>query len=89
MPHAQDLPNISELEQLATLVSIFPANAQKFVDTAKQYGFSKEILGFLRLFRPNEIFKDGLEFIARCEEMEILIKQKRESPREALRSSED
>ena len=88
MSYTQQLPNISELEQLAKLFGIFPASAQQFIDTAKQYGYSKEILIFLRFFRPNESFKDSLDFITRCEEMELLIKQKWDSPNEALRSSE-
>ena len=88
MSYAQQLPSISELEQLVELVGIFPANAQKFIDTAKQYGFSKEILIFLGYFHSIETFKDKLEFITRCEEMELLISQKRDSPKETLHSSE-
>ena len=88
MSYAHQLPNINELEQLAKLVGLFPANAQKFIDTAKQYGFSKEILIFLRFFRPSETFNHSLDFITRCEEMELLIKQKWDSHKEALGSSE-
>lgn len=88
MSYAHQLPNINELEQLAKLVGLFPANAQKFIDTAKQYGFSKEILIFVRYFRPNETFNDSSDFMTRCEEMELLISQKWDSPNEALRSSE-
>lgn len=89
MSYAQQLPSISQLGRLAKLVKVFPTTAQEFTDiAAKHSDFGKDTLVFLRLFRPDEIFKDSLDFITRCEEMELLINQKYDSPHEVLHSSE-
>lgn len=88
MSYAQPLPDMSELRRLVKLVGAFPANAQQLIDTAKAADYGSDTLSFLRFFHPNETFKDGLDFITRCEGMELLIDQKRQSPTEILHSSE-
>lgn len=88
MAYTGQLPSLSELRQLVKLVSVFPASAQQFLDTAERAGSGQNVLSFLRLFHPDELFDDSQNFITRCEDMELLINQKLDSPKEILHSSE-
>lgn len=88
MSYTQQLPKISELRRLVKLVGTFPASAQQIVNVAEQSGCGQNTIDFLCDFHSDEIFESSLDFITRCEEMELLIEQKRQSPKEVLHSSE-
>lgn len=88
MLYTKQLPNLSKLRQLAKHVAVFPASAQQFFDTAERSGCNQDILSFLRFFHPDETFSNDLDFITRCEELELLLNQERQSPYEVVRSPE-
>jgi hypothetical protein len=44
---------------------------------------------FLDLFPADEVFESKVDFMTRCEELEMFINQEREMPKEVLRSPQD
>lgn len=88
MTYSEHLPSMNELRRLVKSVSVYPASAQQFIDAAGQSGSKPDIISFLHIFHPDDVFEDGSDFISRCEGLELLIDQKRQSPNEILHSSD-
>lgn len=80
------LPRIANIEWLARLAEPFPASIDKLSDLAKHWKFGRNTMDFLRLFPKNEIFESKIEFLTRCEELEMMIREGRNLPAETLRS---
>lgn len=73
--------------RLITLVrhAEFPAGRDELVALAEQKGDTPAIL-FLSLFDPDDVFENGVDFINRCEELKLLIREEQVAPKEVLRS---
>ena len=84
--YAYDLPDMDKITRLAKLVNPFPATARRIAKFAKHYGFSRDVLDFLHYFHPREKFESRADFVTRCDEMELFIREEREMPIELLRS---
>lgn len=80
------LPGMDRLGRLVRLAGPFPATARRLVFYAKHFGFGRDVVSFLHLFKPGEIFASRADFINRCNELEIFISQAREMPKETLTS---
>lgn len=89
MVYAQHLPRIDILGQLASKLGPFPENAYHIGDMARDLGYSQEIVTFLRLFDPHHMFSSRKEFLTNCEELEILISEARNMPKEPMLSPQD
>lgn len=85
MAYNKLLPAIRELLELAHNAS-FPVTRQELVRLSRETGSSKEVTGFLKVFRPDEVFKSRVDFLTRAEELELLLSQERAMPAERLRS---
>lgn len=73
--------------RLITLVrnAEFPASRDELVTLAEQKHAASAI-PFLSLFDPSDTFESGVDFINRCEELKLLIREEQAAPKELLRS---
>ena len=78
-----DLPPVRHLLSLASDTQ-FPATRHDISRNAARWGFTQTMLDFLYLFPENEVFKSRVDFMTRCEELELLLGQERALPKERL-----
>ncbi len=83
------LPGMDRLGRLVRLAGPFPATARRIAFYAKHFGFGRDVITFLHLFRPGEIFASRADFINRSNDLAIFISQAREMPKEILSSPQD
>lgn len=81
MKYNKQLPPVRNLLTIAKDVH-FPASRQEVEDIARSWGFTSVMTDFLDLFPADEIFISKVDFMTRCEELEMLINQEREMPTE-------
>jgi len=89
MIYFKTLPHIDNIRWLAKIAGPYPASRQTIEAVARDWNFSDNSIEFLRLFPKDEEFASQEDFLTRCEEVEILIRQEREAPAEVLHSPED
>lgn len=89
MIYYKPLPRIDNVRWLAKLAGPYPATRQEITEAAQDWNFSENTIEFLRLFTPDEVFKSQGDFLARCEELELLLREERKMPAELLRSPQD
>lgn len=89
MIYYKPLPHIDNVRWLAKLSGPYPATRQEILEAAEDWNFSDNTIEFLRLFPADEVFKNQLDFLTRCEELELLIREERNMPAEVLRSPQD
>ncbi len=89
MTYAKPLPRIDNVLWLRKLARPFPATAGKILGIAKAWNFSAGTTDFLKLFPEDEVFDSGDDFLTRCDELELLIREERRMPVESLRSPQD
>jgi hypothetical protein len=82
-------PHIDNILWLARLSMPFPATAGNIAEVARTWRFSGNTLDFLNLFPKDEIFSSREEFMTRCEELELLLREKAEMPQEVVLSPQD
>ena len=82
-------PHIDNILWLAKLSMPFPATARNVAEVAEAWRFSKSTLDFLDLFPDDEIFSSRDDFMTRCEELELLLREKAAQPPEPALSSQD
>lgn len=83
----KQLPPIQTFASVARTAGPFPASARRIVISAVAHGFRDNVVEFLRQFHPKEVFLDRTDFINRCDELELLIDEERNTPKEIVRSS--
>lgn len=88
MKYNKKLPPVRQLFSLATDAH-FPATRKEIEDNAVSRGFTNTMTDFLDLFPADEVFENKVDFVTRCEVVEMLINEEREMPKEALRSPQD
>lgn len=79
------LPPIPYLISLA-IDADFPASRLQVALTARKWGFTEPMTSFLQLFPSNVVFQNRAEFVARCAELEELIRIERSTTQERLLS---
>jgi len=80
------LPSIRSIRQLAELDGPFPMHCQHIVSAAERFWFGDSMISFLKLFPPDEPFQTRDEFVERCKQLELLIREEQETSPELLRS---
>lgn len=88
MSYNKNLPPIRQLLSLANDVQ-YPSSRKDIDDVAADWGFEDSMIDFLDLFPPDEIFESKVDFMTRCEGLEMLINQAQDMPKEILRSPQD
>lgn len=88
MSYDNKLPAVKHLLALAKEME-FPALRRDVEKMALKRGLSEDVVAFIDLFPADEVFQNRVDFMTRCEEVEILIDQERSSPVEYLRSPQD
>ena len=88
MTYNTALPHIDNILWLRALARPFPTTAGRILDIAATWNFSKNTLSFLSLFPHHEVFENGNDFLSRCEQLELLIRDERAMPVEHLNSQE-
>lgn len=61
---------IRTLRRLADIDGPFPMQNRHIILAAERYGFSDEVIIFLRQFPPHAIFTSRSDFIACCKQLE-------------------
>ena len=89
MIYAKPLPRIDNIVRLAKITGPYPVKARSLLETARLRDFHKSTLDFLRLFPSDEAFESRADFLTRCDELELMIREERKMPSEALRSPQD
>lgn len=79
------LPQLSHLGILANHAT-YPADVPQLVRLATDIGYGPGLINFLKLFSPQTRFDNPTEFIVECEELELLLEEERQSPKEQPRN---
>lgn len=82
----EKLPFIRTLRTLANMDGPFPMQSRRIVAAAERLWFGGNVIAFLRLFPPDEVFRSRDDFIERCRQLERCIREGRRAPKENLRS---
>lgn len=88
MPYIRKLPATRHLLKLARNIG-FPVTAGYAAKLSHDLQLPQDLTDFLLTFPKDEIFQSRIDFMTRCEELEILIQQQITSPHERLKSSQD
>lgn len=86
MMYTKPLPRIDNILWLAKLARPYPTTAERIVQIAKYWNFSRSTLDFLKFFPSDEQFKNMEDFISRSEELELLTQEEQRMPHEILKS---
>lgn len=85
MTYSKPLPREKSLVRLASIVD-FPATRDEIISIARRKAFPITMMSFLNLFSIADTFESRIDFLDQALELEILIRQDRESTKEFLRS---
>lgn len=88
MTYSKRLPPVRNLLTVAKSTH-FPAFRQEVKNNAASLGFGGVLTNFLDLFPDYEVFESKVDFMTRCEELEMFINQERRAPKETLHSQQD
>jgi hypothetical protein len=89
MTYNTALPRIDNIRWLKTLARPFPVTAGEILETAKLWKFGDSTTDFLELFPADVEFENEEDFITSTENLEIMIREKRDMPVERLYSPEE
>jgi len=89
MTYLTTLPHIDNMRRLKQVARPFPAAAGAILEKAQTLNFSTSTLDLVKLFPEEEIFETEDDFVNRCEELELLIREEQSMPAEVLRSPQD
>lgn len=87
--YTNQLPSMTTLRRTVEVAKPFPATTKEISERAKKAGINNDVIEFLVQFNDDETFESRVDFITRCDELELLIQEERELPAENLRSSQD
>ena len=82
------LPAIHTLRDLAELDGPFPTTNRHVILAAERFWFSDDVIAFLKLFPSEEVFRSREDFIERCKQLELFVREEWRAPIESLRSQE-
>lgn len=88
MQYTKRLPNERDIVWLSKLVTSYPASRRQIVRMARMWNFKQDVVSFVRLFPADEEFASRTDFVNRCADLALLIRQEWESPQELLKSPE-
>lgn len=80
--YAKPLPRIDNIYLLKNLIASFPVSVKKVIRIARRWRFNRSTIEFLKYFPSNEVFESPNDFLTRCEDIEIVIKEGRHEPPE-------
>lgn len=64
------LPPLRSLEKLAWWIGPFPIKSRHVLLGAERFGFNNNVISFLGLFPPDEVFQTRNDFLNRCQTLE-------------------
>ena len=83
------LPRNQGLIRLANEAGSFPMTARDVRRNARVLGFSMRVLAFLKRFPDDARFESHQDFLDRCLELEVLLREKHNAPHERTSSPQD
>lgn len=86
MIYAKPLPRIDNILWLAKLARPYPTTAGEILQIARDWNFTNSTIDFLQTFPASEEFESIDDFINRSDQLELMIREERNMPAEALRS---
>lgn len=89
MRYTKQLPKHRDLERLSTFVVYYPAAQKEFLEAAQTWGMGDDVIELIKQFPSDEIFDDRYDFLNRCDELELIVQEERDAPRENVQSYED
>ncbi len=66
----QRLPSLRTLRNLADMDGPFPLHTKHIILAAERFWFRDNVIAFLRLFPPDEVFYSREDFVVRCAQLE-------------------
>ena len=67
----------------------FPSTSTDMIAFAERQGCDRPTILFLQLFGLNDVFENGIDFLNRCEEVKLFLREEDTAPYERVQSSED
>lgn len=89
MQYTNRLPSEKDMIWLSKLTTSYPVTRREILRIARMWNFKPEVVSFLRLFAPDQLFETRTDFVARCESLALLIRQEWEAPKETIQSPQD
>ena len=74
------LPSIDDFYLLKNLIATYPMSIKRIIQIARVWGFSRDMINFLKYFPSGELFESGEDFLSRCEDIETVIKESHHRP---------
>ena len=78
-------PNERQLIELSYSV-LFPVRRDEMIAAAREFGCAPAVMRLLRRFNPDDVFENGVDFINRCEDVELFAREEHAMPKELLRN---
>ena len=85
MKHMQTYPVKRQLKELAYNIP-FPMSCGEMVTVARYMDCSPAMIRLLQQFGQDDVFENGVDFISRCEGVQLFTEEVRKAPREQLHS---
>jgi hypothetical protein len=82
-------PTPVELRRLANEIDRYPISDLGIIQLAEHRGYSNELVGFLKLFYREMIFKNRAELLNYCQLLESVMSEEHQSKPELVSSGED
>lgn len=89
MNYTQPLPKLENFSWLARMVGPFPMPAGVIRRAAESLKLNKSVSNFLKLFPEDEEFESRADFLTRCEDLELIIREERNMQSEPLILSQE
>jgi hypothetical protein len=87
--YKKPIPNITRLQEFAKRTGPFPTSAALMAINAKALSTDHDIVEFINQFYPDVTFLSREDFVTRCQDLGMLIREELETPREVVRSPQD
>ena len=87
LAHSQ--PRLSDIEALIVRVPQFPYSVKQLIKLAREEHFPKEVISFYKSFPSDEVFEDSEDLAARTEQIEIMMHEESEQPKEIWSAPEE
>lgn len=89
MIHSTSLPRLEDIERLSAKIRAYPAARREILNVAMLFGMDRKVIELLKEFPADEVFESPDDLVTRCSELELLINEEEDAPKEFLRSSID
>lgn len=80
MAYTNRLPSEKDIIWLSKLVVSYPVTRREILRIARMWNSKPEVVSFLRLFEPDQLFQNRTDFVSQSEQYALRIRQEWELP---------